>query len=108
MSPKNIKFNYFFDEPAAEEKKPSEYLHYSIEDDMYVQFIEESNFDKSDLFQRGALFEPKDVLEQKISDKDAVGFVWGYAEVEAGNNVDDDFYNLTGNNLTDLENIFDV
>ncbi len=37
MSPKNAKYNYIFYKPTEKETSLSEYLHYSIEDDIYSE-----------------------------------------------------------------------
>jgi len=116
MSPKDIKLNYFFNEPADKEKEVSVYLHYSIEDDIYTEGAEDSNFISNDFAQNSSFYEPSFVLNENgideniFSDFQDISSLESNYELEKESNKDDQiyFHTLEGNNCTDEEFNFGI
>ncbi|MBP6234487.1 MAG: hypothetical protein KA270_16020 [Saprospiraceae bacterium] len=110
MSPKDIKLNYFFNDPEVKLKELSDYLHYSIEDDLYFESEEESSSSTDDSSQNSPFFEPDNVLNETNID-DWLDHNLEFSGVRCESNQKDKFteydetetINMAGNYLTDAE-----
>lgn len=116
MSPKNAKYNYIFYKPTEKETSLSEYLHYSIEDDIYSENIEENNFKTDDFSQKSTFFNPGGIRNDSFPEKDIligaeefIGLEWGYDNEKNDNEErENNFYNFGGNNHSDTENTGEI
>ena len=110
MSPKDIKLNYFFNDPAVKENMLSEYLHYSIEEDIYTEMVDGGNVASDDYSHKSISSEHNDGNNELYFEKDrlmavhdAGGVEWNFAQKENDNREMENNYSFfAGNHISDI------
>ncbi len=110
MSPKDIKLNYFFNDPAIKENMLSEYLHYSLEEDIYAEMVDEGYVASDNFSQKSTSSEHNDAMNEFYFEKDRliavndVGEVeWNFAQKENDNREMENNYSIfAGNHISDI------
>ena len=110
MSPKDIKLNYFFNDPAVKENMLSDYLHYSIEEDIYTEMVDEGYVASDDFSQKSTCSKHTDPnnefffeVDRLTEDQDAGRGEWKSAQ--KGNthrDMENNYSIFVGNHISDL------
>lgn len=110
MSPKDIKLNYFFNDPAVKENMLSDYLHYSIEEDIYTEMVDGGHVVSDDYSQKSTSSEHNDAMNELYFEKDKFwsnhageGFEWSFTKKRNGNSeIESDYLFFAGNHISDI------